>query len=129
VREGFEPADYREYLKEKEKQDDDITSEMADPESPTSNDYAFAYEKMIMFDKVFDELLRESQVSATMEADKDTVGRGELRNRLIATGMFDLKDASSIIDIMLRIKRIKQVKWDTYRRANSSSNSKEDASA
>jgi hypothetical protein len=104
---------------------------MADPESQTSNDYAFAYEKMIVFDKVFDELVRESQVSAKMEADKDTVGRGELRNRLVSSGVFDLKDASSIIDIMLRIKRIKQVKWDTYRRANSNSNSnsKEDASA
>jgi hypothetical protein len=83
----------------------------------------FAYEKMIVFDKVFDELVRASQVSAKMEADKDTVGRGELRNRLISSGVFDLKDASSIIDIMLRIKRIKQVKWDTYRRASSNSNS------
>src|SRR5919202_43133 len=127
IREGFEPADYHKYLKE---ENNDIASEMAEQETPTSNDYAFAYEKMIMFDKVFDELVRESQVSAKMEADKDTVGRGELRNRLVLTGVFDLKDASSIIDIMLRIKRIKQVKWDTYRRANSNSNinSKEDAS-
>jgi DNA-binding Lrp family transcriptional regulator len=128
VRAGFEPADYRKYLKEKEKQDDDVASEMADPETP-SNDYAFAYEKMIVFDKVFDELVRESQISANMEADKDTVGRGELRNRLVSSGVFNLKDASSIIDIMLRIKRIKQVKWDTYRRANSNSNGKEDASS
>jgi DNA-binding Lrp family transcriptional regulator len=128
VREGFEPADYREYLKLKQ-DNNNITSEMADQETPTSNGYAFAYEKMIVFDKVFDELARESEASAKMQDDKRTVGRDELQKRLVLTGMFDVKDALTIIDEMLRIRKIKIVMLNTYRKASSNSNSKEDASA
>jgi AAA lid domain len=119
VRDRFEPADYRKYLKEKE----DITSEMADQQTPTSNDYSSAYERMIVFDRVFDELASEYELSA-MEDDKGTVGRYELQKRLVETGMFDQVDALTIIDEMIRIKKIKIVMVHTYRR----SNSKEDVS-
>jgi hypothetical protein len=115
LNEGFEPADYHEYLKE------DITSEMADQHSPPSS-YASAYEKMIVFDRVFNELANEFEPSA-MENDKGTVGRYELQKRLVATGMFDQVDALVIIDEMVRINQIRIVMVNTYRR-----NSKEETS-
>jgi hypothetical protein len=117
IRDGFEPGDYRKYLK------DDITNVIADQQSPSSSDYSSAYEKMIVFDRVFDELAGESKSSARMEADKGTVGRDELQKRLVLTGMFDVKDAPAIIDEMVRIRKIKVVMLNTYRRSSSNSNS------
>jgi hypothetical protein len=115
LNDGFEPADYHKYLKE------DVTSDVAESESPTSS-YASVYEKMVVFDKVFDELSREHDSSA-MEADKGTVGRYDLQKRLIATGIFDQVDALVIIDEMVRIQKVKIVMMNTYRR-----NSKEGSS-
>lgn len=112
IREGFEPADYHKYIK-------DITSVVAETDSPPSS-YASAYETMIVFDRVFNELANEFEPSA-IENDKGTVGRYELQNRLVKTGMFDQVDALLIIDEMVRIKQIKIVMVNTYRR-----NSKED---
>jgi hypothetical protein len=112
IREGFEPADYRKYLKE------DITSEVADQQTPSP--YQSAYERMIVFHRVFNELASEFEPSA-MEDDKGTVGRYELQKRLVQTGMFDQVDALMIIDEMIRIKKIKIVMVDTYR-----NNSRED---
>jgi hypothetical protein len=128
IHDGFEPADYRKYLKEED--NDDVASEMADQQSPSSKDdnYASAYEKIILFNRVFDELARESEASAKMEADKGTVGRDELQKRLVLTGMFDVKDALAIIDEMLRIRKIEIVMLNTYRKDSSNSNSKEHAS-
>jgi hypothetical protein len=77
VRHRFDPADYRKYLKEK-----DITSEMADQQTPTC-DYSSAYERMVVFERVFNELASEFEPSA-MEDDKGTVGRDELQKRLVA---------------------------------------------
>ena len=76
IREDFEPADYHKYLKE------DVASEMADQQTPSlsNSDYGSVYERLILFDRVFDELARESEASATMDADKGTVGRDELQN-------------------------------------------------
>ena len=62
-----------------------------------------------------------------MDADKGTVGRDELQKRLVLTGLFDLKDALTIIDEMERIRKIKVVMLNTYRRTNS--NSKDNTSA
>jgi hypothetical protein len=112
VRDGFEPADYRKYLKE-------ITSEVVESKSPPS--YQSAYERMIVFDRVFNELASENEPSAT-EVDKGTVGRYDLQKRLIDTGMFEQADALVIIDEMVRIKKIKIVMVNTYR-----NNSKEDS--
>jgi hypothetical protein len=123
IRDGFEPADYRRHLKE----DEDIASEIADQQSPSSNDhnYTSAYEKMIVFDRVFDELARESESSAKMQDDKGTVGRDELQKRLVITGMFNVNDAITIIDEMVRIRKIKVIMLNTYRRSSSNSNSRE----
>ena len=120
IRDGFEPADYRKYLKE----EDNIASEMADQQSPSSNHYSYAsvYEKMIVFDRVFDELARDSESSARMQDDKGTVGKDELQKRLVLTGMFDVKDALTLIDEMVRIKKIKVVMLNTYK---TNSNSRE----
>jgi hypothetical protein len=117
IRDGFEPADYRQYLKE----DADIASEMADQQTPSSNAYTSAYEKMVIFDRVFDELVRESEASARMQDDKGTVGRDELQKRLVATGIFNHENALSIIDEMVRIKKIKVVMLNTYRISDSNS--------
>jgi hypothetical protein len=114
IRDGFEPADYRKYLKE------DITSEVAD--QPTPSSYQSAYERMIVFDRVFNELASEFEPSG-MDDDQGTVGRYELQKRLVETGMFDQVDALVIIDEMIRIKKIKIVMVNTYR-----STSKEDTS-
>ncbi len=67
IREDFEPADYHKYLKE------DVASEMADQQTPSlsNSDYGSAYERLVLFDRVFDELARESEASATMDADKE----------------------------------------------------------
>ena len=65
----------------------------------------------------------ESESSAKMEADKDTVGRDDLQKRLVTSGFFNQDEALTIIDVMVGINRIKEVKWDTYRRDNSNSNS------
>jgi hypothetical protein len=127
IREDFEPVDYREYMVEEG--NDNITSEMADPESPTSkapaDNYASAYERMAVFDKIFDKLARASESSAKMSNDKGTVGRHELQRMLVATGLFNLVQALTMIDEMLRIKKIKSVMLNTYRR-NDSRNSEED---
>jgi hypothetical protein len=88
----------------------------------STSSYASVYEKMVVFDKVFDELSREHDSSA-MEADKGTVGRYDLQKRLIATGIFDQVDALVIIDEMVRIQKVKIVMMNTYRR-----NSKEGSS-
>ena len=79
---------------------------------------------MIVFDRVFDELARESEASARMQDDKGPVGRDELQNRLVLTGMFDVGDALMIIEDMVRIKKIKIVMLNTYRKASSNSHSK-----
>jgi hypothetical protein len=105
IRDGFEPADYRKYLKE------DITSEVADQQTPP---YQSAYERMIVFDRVFNELASELE-SSEMDEDKGTVGRYELQKRLVDTGMFDQVDALVIIDEMIRVKKIKIVMVNTYR--------------
>ena len=119
VREGFEPADYRKYLKQDNDEDNNnITSEMADPESPTSKPQASAYERMAVFDKIFGRLARESEASEKMQDDKGTVGRDELQKMLVATGLFNLAQALTMIDEMLRIKRIKIVMLNTYRRSD-----------
>ena len=121
IREGFEPADYRKYLKE------DVASEMADQQSPSlsNNDYGSAYERLVLFDSVFDELARESEASAMMDVDKGTVGRDELQKRLVLTGKFNVKDALTIIDEMIRIKKIEEVMLNTYRKISSNSSSNE----
>jgi hypothetical protein len=127
IREGIEPADYRKYLKE------DADSEMADQQTPSlgNSGYVSAYEMLLVFDSIFDELARESEASATMDADKSTVGRDELQKRLVLTGKFNAKDALTIIDEMIRIKKIEEVMRSTYRKvsSNNNNNNKEHASA
>ena len=78
IREGFEPADYRKYLKE------DVASEMADQQTPSlsNSSYGSAYERLVLFDRVFDELSRESEATARMDADRDIVGRDEFKSGL-----------------------------------------------
>ena len=97
IRDGFEPADYHKYLKE------DVASEMADQQTPSLSNggYGSVYERLVLFDRVFDELAGESEASAMMDADKDTVGRDELQNGLVLTGKFNAKDALTIIDEMI----------------------------
>jgi hypothetical protein len=118
LRDGFEAADYHKYVKEK----DNIASEVADQESPSSTDYSSVYERIIMFDRVFDELSREHNPSA-MEADKGTVGRDELHKRLVSTGMFNLVEALTIIDDMAKVKKIEIVMVNTYRRTSKDNSS------
>jgi len=60
-----------------------------------------------------------------MHDDKSTVGRHDLQKMLVATGLFKDTAALAIIDEMIRIKKIKIVMLNTYKR-NDSSNSKED---
>jgi len=121
IRDGFEPADYHKYLKE------DIASEMADHETPSlsNNGYCSAYEQLIQFDTVFDELSRESNAYARIDVDKGTVGRDELQKRLVSTGKFNPKDALTIIDEMLRIKKIEEVMVNTYRKIGGNGTSEE----
>jgi hypothetical protein len=119
----IQEADYREYLKEEK---ENIASEMADPQSPTFNATA---EKIAAFDIIFDQMAHESESFAKMDADKNTVGRDDLQKRLVASGFFNQDEALTIIAMMIRKKRIKEVKWDTYRRANGNSNIKEQASS
>jgi hypothetical protein len=121
IREDFEPADYHKYLKE------DVASEMADQQTPSSSNsgYGSAYELLVLFDRVFDELAGESEASVTMDADKSTVGRDELQNRLVLTGKFNAKDALTIIDEMIRIKKIEEEMLNTYRKVSSNSSSSE----
>jgi hypothetical protein len=124
--ERFKPADYPEYMEQNGNDDNDnIASEVADQESPTHKAYSKAYERMVVFDKVFDKLARESESSAKMQEDKDTIGRHELQKMLVATGLFKEADALAMIDEMLRIKKIKIVMLNTYR-INDSRNSEED---
>jgi hypothetical protein len=59
-----------------------------------------------------------------MQDDKGTVGRDELQKRLVLTGMFDVKTALIIIDEMVRIRKIKIVMMNTYRKDSSNSNSR-----
>jgi hypothetical protein len=120
IRDGFEPADYHKYLKE------DVASEMADQQTPSlgNSNYGFAYERLVLFDTIFDELADESKAIATMDADKSTVGRDELRKRLVLTGKFNTKDALTIIDEMIQIKKIEEVMLNTYRKASSDSSSR-----
>ena len=124
IHEGFEPVDYHKYLKE------DVASEMADQQMPSLSNigYGSTYERLVLFNRIFDELVGESEKSATMDADKDTVGRDELQKRLVLTGKFDAKDALTIIDEMIRIKNIEQVIVNTYRKVNSNSESSEPTS-
>jgi hypothetical protein len=65
-----------------------------------------------------------------MEADKGTVGRDDLQKRLVASGsgLFNLAQALTMIEEMLRIKKIKIVMLNTYRRNDSYDNEKETAS-
>ena len=121
IRGDFEPADYHKYLKE------DVASEVADQQTPSlsNNGYDSAYERLILFYMVFDESVRESEASATMSADKGTVGRDELQKRLVLTGQFDAKDVLTIIDEMIRIKKIEEVMVDTYRKVTSNRNREE----
>ena len=133
IREGFEPADYRKYLKEDNNNNITSSSEMAEQETPTFNANATAQaetEKIAAFDIIFDQLARESESSAKMEADKGTVGRDDLQKRLVASGsgLFNLAQALTMIDEMLRIKKIKIVMLNTYRRNDSYDNEKETAS-
>jgi hypothetical protein len=120
IRDGFEPADYHKYLKE------DVASEMADQQTPSlgNSNYGSAYELLVLFDTVFDELARESEASATMNADKYTVGRDELQKRLVLTGKFNAKDALTIIDEMVRIKKIEELMVNTYGKVSSNSDSR-----
>jgi hypothetical protein len=120
IRDGFEPADYHKYLKE------DVASEMADQHSPSlgNSNYGSANELLVLFDTVFDELARESEVSATMNADKYTVGRDELQKRLVLTGKFNAKDALTIIDEMVRIKKIEELMLNIYGKVSSNSDSR-----
>jgi hypothetical protein len=128
VRDGFEPADYHEYLKEDKEKDnkDNIASEVADQQSPTS--YLSAYENMIVFDRVFKELAKECEPFA-MEADKGSVGRDDLQKRLVATGKFKLIAALNLIDEMIRINKIKIVMLNTYRMNDVDSNSSKEGSS
>ncbi|MFZ0328862.1 MAG: hypothetical protein WBP64_21150 [Nitrososphaeraceae archaeon] len=121
IREDFEPADYHKYLKK------DVASEVADPQTPSlsNSGYGSAYERLVLFDRIFDELARESEASATMNADKDTVGRDELQKRLVLTGKFNAKDALTMIDEMIRIEKIEELMLNTYRKVSSNSSSSE----
>lgn len=121
IREEFEPADYHKYLKE------DVASEMADQQTPSlsNSDYGSVYERLMLFDRVFDELARESEAFATMAPDKSTVGRDELQKRLVLTGKFNVQDALTIMDEMIRMKKIEEVMLNTYRKVSSNSSSRE----
>ena len=124
IREDFEPADYHKYLKQ------DVASEMADQQTPSlSSGYGSAYERLVLFNSIFDELAGESEAYETMDADKDTVGRDELQKRLVLTGKFNVKDALTIMDEMIRIKKIEEVMLNTYRKVSSNSSSRELSSA
>jgi hypothetical protein len=81
----------------------------------TTADYTLAYQRMAIFDKVFDELANKYDHFA-MEADKGTVGRYELQDRLVSTGKFHKSDGIAIIDEMTRLEKIEIVMTDTYRR-------------
>jgi hypothetical protein len=124
IREDFEPADYHKYLKQ------DVASEIAVQQTPSlSSGYGSAYERLVLFNSIFDELAGESEAYETMDADKDTVGRDELQKRLVLTGKFNVKDALTIMDEMIRIKKIEEVMLNTYRKVSSNSSSRELSSA
>ena len=50
--------------------------------------------------------------------DKGTIGTEELRSRLVLVGKFTPNDADRIIKEMRRIGNIKEVMFDTFRRAS-----------
>ncbi len=80
---------------------------------------------MIVFDSVFDELARESESSAKMQMIKVLSVGINCKKRLVLTGIFDVKDALTIIDEMVRIRKIKVMMLNTYRRSSSNSNNRE----
>jgi len=105
LRDGFEPADYHA----------DLDEESLKGKSVHTTDYSSAYERIVIFDRVFDELASRHTPFA-MEVDKGTVGRYELQQALVSTGKFFQNDALVIIDDMMRLEKITIVMTDTYRK-------------
>jgi hypothetical protein len=69
------------------------------------------------FWKVYDEILREEELSNYSDVDKTTVSGKKLEERLISTGKFYNGDAARMIRKMVSAGRLVEVMLDTYRRA------------
>jgi len=103
LREGFEPADYHEFLNEGKS----LRSKI---------DYITVLEQIAVFDKVFDILANANTGPLVNSADHGTVGRDDLIERLMETDCFDQEGCSNIVDSMLKLKKIEMVMINTYRR-------------
>ena len=77
-----------------------------------------------IFWKIYDKLEEEELVkssnldssSATMQIDKNTISGTELKNRLVSSNKFFIGDALSIIEEMVKLRKLEKVSFDTYRR-------------
>jgi hypothetical protein len=67
---------------------------------------------------LFDELEREEQEDPAnfVQADKNTVNRKNLHDKLVESGYFSTIDAEETIDEMVRMGKLEQVMMDTLRR-------------
>jgi hypothetical protein len=76
-------------------------------------------EQINIFYQVFNESENASNLNpgSFSSDDRDTIGREELRNRLVLVGKLPANDADWMVKEMQRVGNIKEVMFDTFRRA------------
>jgi hypothetical protein len=97
----------------------DIPGQTSAKERERCKQTSLTGEQINVFYQVFNELENASNLhpGSFSSDDRGTVGREELRSRLVLVGKFTANDADWIIKEMQRIRNIKEVMFDTFRRA------------
>ena len=121
--EDFRPVDYNAFLKEK---DDDQRKEKLPPHTLCENDDASKANSHVTnsltskfghFCRIYDELEDElpNNPESTIDADKNKVRGGNLRQRLLDSNLFYQSDAAIIIQHMVNAGYLEE-EVDTYRK-------------
>ena len=89
-------------------------------EKITPNTHDISNDQYDEFIAISEELEKEQiEDYSIMQVDKDTIGGETLRTRLVASGKFNLDEATAIINIMLERGILQKATYDTYRRKRS----------
>jgi hypothetical protein len=87
----------------------------SDPEPYRSNCSDLS-DKSDIFWRVYDEILREEELTNYSSVDKTTISGKKFEERLISTGEFYNGDAARMIKEMVRSGSLTEVMLDTFRR-------------
>ena len=117
LREGFVPVDNREFMHDPRRKGSDKDDKKANKEKITPYTRDISNDQYNEFIAITNEMVMDqAEDNSIMDIDKHTIGGETLRARLVASGKFNMDEATETIQIMLERGILEIASYDTYRR-------------